>query len=141
VRRAEADASPDEEPAAGPTADDMLAKLLAGWPRVVDLIGQNPANKPLVAACRPVEVIDSIVVLGFPESKAFLRDAAERKRSVFEAGIGEVLGRAVAVRCVTTNVELVEPVAALAAVGSGDDLVAQARRIFQDDLVDVAEVD
>jgi DNA polymerase III subunit gamma/tau len=122
-------------------ADDLLGQVLAAWPQVVDRIGQNPANKPLIAACRPVEVIDSTVVLGFPESKAFLRDAAERKRSVFEAAIGEVLGRSVAVRCVATNVELVEPVAALATVDSGDDLVAQARRIFQDDLVDVAEVD
>jgi DNA polymerase-3 subunit gamma/tau len=124
-----------------PPVDDMLSQLLAAWPQVVDRIGMNPANKPLIAACRPVEVSNSTVVLGFPESKAFLRDAAERKRSVFEAEIGQVLGRSVAVKCVATNVELVEPVAALAVVGSGDDLVAQARRIFQDDLVDVAEVD
>ena len=53
----------------------------------------------------------------------------------------DALGRAVAVKCVATNIELVEPVAALAATGNGDDLVAQARRIFEDDLVDVTEVD
>ena len=42
---------------------------------------RNPANRPLVASCRPVEVRDGIVVLGFPEDQAFLRDIAERKRT------------------------------------------------------------
>jgi hypothetical protein len=45
------------------------------------------------------------------------------------------------VKCVATNIEVVEPVAALAAASNSDDLVAQARRIFEDDLADVAEVD
>ena len=49
--------------------------------------------------------------------------------------VGQVLGRAVAIKCVTSNVEL-------AAVAPPEpDLVAQARRIFADDLVDVAEVE
>ena len=102
---------------------------------------RNPANHPLIKACRPVEVRGATIVLGFPESQAFLRDIAERKRALLEEGIGRILGRAVAVKCVATNIELVEPVAALAATGNGEDLVAQARRIFEDDLVDVAEVD
>ena len=93
------------------------SELLAAWPRIVERDRRNPANRPLIAACRPVEVRDATVVLGFPESQAFLRDIAERKRSMLEEGIGQVLGRAVGVRCVATNVELVEPVAALAAVG------------------------
>ena len=45
------------------------------------------------------------------------------------------LGRAVAVRCVVANVELAAPDAA------GDaNLMAEARRIFADDLVDVGEI-
>jgi DNA polymerase-3 subunit gamma/tau len=122
-------------------SDAALQELLAAWPSVVQEIGRNPANQPLIKACRPVEVRGATIVLGFPESQAFLRDIAERKRALLEEGIGRVLGRAVAVKCVATNIELVEPVAALAATGNGDDLVAQARRIFEDDLVDVAEVD
>jgi hypothetical protein len=42
----------------------------------------------------------------------------------------------VAVRCVVTNLELVEP------VGSGEgDLVAQARHIFDGELAGVEEID
>ena len=122
-------------------ADSALAELIDAWPKVVAEISSNPANRPLISACRPVEVRGATIVLGFPESQAFLRDIAERKRSMLEEGIGRVLGRAVAVKCVATNIELVEPVAAIATANNGEDLVAQARRIFADDLVDVAEVD
>jgi DNA polymerase III gamma/tau subunit len=133
--------SPPPTPDRPPSADDPLQALLAAWPKVVERIGRNPANRPLIAACRPVEVSDATIVLGFPESQAFLRDIADRKRSMLEEGITEVLGRAVVVRCVATNVELVEPAAGAPAEGGSDDLVAQARRIFEGDLVDVAEVD
>ena len=81
------------------------------------------------------------IVLGFPESQAFMRDIAQRKQHKLEECIAEVLGRPVAVRCVATNVELVPPTPEPAPGGGSDDLVAQARRIFEDDLVDVAEVD
>jgi DNA polymerase III subunit gamma/tau len=128
-------------PAPSAESDGPLQELLAAWPSIVAVISRNPANRPLIGACRPVEVRDATIVLGFPESQGFLRDIAERKRSMLEEGIGQVLGRAVAVKCVATNIELVEPVAALATAGTGDDLVAQARRIFEDDLLDVAEVD
>jgi hypothetical protein len=131
-----AQSAPAVQAAASAPPDAPLQALLDAWSQVVDRIGQNPANKPLIAACRPVEVHDATIVLGFPESKAFLRDAAERKRSVFEAEIGHVLGRAVAVRCVTTNIEI-----APADATASDDLVAQAKRIFEGELLDVAEVD
>ena len=111
-----------------------LGAVLGAWSEIVARISQNPANKPLIEACRPVEVHGATVVLGFPENKAFLRENAERKRAAFEAGIGEVLGRAVAVRCVTSNVEL-------ASATPAPDLVEQARRVFQEDLLDVAEVE
>jgi len=133
---------PNEAPAVVPataaapaaSGDDALAALLASWPSIVDRIGRNPANKPIIDACRPVEVSGATIVLGFPETKAFLRDVAERKRNVLETEIGQVLGRAVAVRCVASNVELVTSAPQV-------DLVEHARRVFEDDLVDVAEVE
>jgi DNA polymerase III subunit gamma/tau len=127
-------------PAAGnaaapaPAADSELGAVLNAWPEIVARISKNPANKPLIEACRPVEVQGATIVLGFPENKAFLRENAERKKSAFESEIGQVLGRAVAVRCVTSNVELVTAPPAV-------DLVEQARRVFEDDLVDIAEVE
>ena len=55
---------------------------------------------------------------------------------VLEDGIAAVIGRPVAVRCVVTNLELVEP------VDSGEgDLVAQARRIFEGELAGVEDID
>jgi DNA polymerase III subunit tau-like protein len=108
--------------------------VLAAWSDIVARISRNPANKPLIEACRPVEVHGATIVLGFPETKRFLRENAERKRSAFEAEIGAVLGRAVAVQCVVSNVELVPSPPQI-------DLVEQARRVFEDDLLDVAEVE
>lgn len=119
-------------------ADDQLEQLRAAWPQVVEHVSRNPANRPLIAACRPVEIRDGRIILGFPESQAFLRDIAERKRSVLEEGLSAVLGRPVAVQCVATNIEMIEP--APADLGT-DELVAHARRVFEDDLVDVADVD
>ncbi len=98
-------------------------------------LSSSPPIKPLVEACRPVEMTGNQVVLGFPEGKAFLRDVAERRRTHLEEGIGRVLGRAVAVRLVATNLDLLPLPAA------GDtDLLSMARRIFADDLVDADEV-
>ena len=123
-----------EAPLQAAAPEGELAAVLGAWNEIVARISQNPANKPLIEACRPVEVHGATVVLGFPENKGFLRENAERKRAAFEAGMGEVLGRAVAVRCVTSNVEL-------AAATPAPDLVEQARRVFQEDLLDVAEVE
>ena len=74
----------------------------------------------------------NIVTLGFPETKGFLKDVAERKRPELEVAFGRFLGRSVNVRSVATNLEL-PPIA-------GDDLVAEARRIFADDIIDFGEV-
>ena len=79
----------------------------------------------------------NIVTLGFPEAKAFLKDVAERKRPDLEAAVGGFLGRAVAVRCVATNLDLVPP---LPGDDEGNLVLAEARRIFADDLADVGEV-
>jgi len=115
-----------------------MERLRSAWPKVVEIVARNPANRPLIMACRPVEMREGIVVLGFPESQAFLRDIAERKRSVLEKALAGVLGGSVAVRCVATNVELAQP---LESGAHSDDLVSHARQIFEDDLREVAEVE
>jgi hypothetical protein len=120
---------------AGPA--DALDRLRAQWPEIVEHISKHPPTKPLIAACRPISVEGNIVTLGFPEGQAFLKDVAERRRANLEEGIGQFLGRAVAVRCVATNLDLLPPV-------PGDEeaafVLAEARRIFADDLADVGEV-
>jgi DNA polymerase-3 subunit gamma/tau len=120
--------------AAGPAptnADPALAEILAAWPAIVEQLSAHPPTKPLIVKCRPVAVDGAIVTLGFPEEQAFLKDQAERRRPGIEAGIAAVIGHPVTVRCVVANVEL--------AAGS-DDLVAEARRIFADELADIGEV-
>jgi DNA polymerase-3 subunit gamma/tau len=118
-----------------PDADGIEAIRMA-WPRIVGVIGDNPANRPLVSTCRPVEMRDGFLVLGFPEDQAFMRDIAERKRRVLEDGIATVIGRPVAVRCVVTNLALGDPVES-----DEDDLVAQARRIFDGELAGIEDID
>jgi len=116
---------------------EALDKLRALWPEIVAHISQNPPAKPLIAACRPISVEGNVVTLGFPEGQAFLKDALERRRPMLEEGIGQFLGRAVAVRCVATNLDLIPP-----APGDADAayVLAEARRIFGEDLVDVGEI-
>ena len=116
-------------------ADDVLDRLRRGWQEVIAYVGRNPANRPIVNACRPVEVREGVVVLGFPEDQAFLRDHGERKRAALEEGIGHVLGRAIGVRCIVANVEL-----GVSDLEAGADLVSQARLIFGGDLADVGEI-
>jgi DNA polymerase III subunit gamma/tau len=121
---------PDPTPPVG--AGSELDEVLAAWPSIVSALSAHPPTKPLIVACRPVAVDGAIVTLGFPEEQAFLKDAAERRKGAIEAGISSVLGRATSVRCVVANIE--SP-----AIGP-DDLVAEARRIFADDLAEVDEV-
>jgi hypothetical protein len=127
---------PASQPEPATAGGQAIEQLRAGWPEVVRVVGSNPAYRPLVDACRPIEVREGVVVLGFPEDKAFLRDRAEQKRAVFEEGIRQVMGRPYGVRCVTANVE--------ATPTGGDDatidLVEHARRIFGGELADVAEI-
>jgi len=121
---------------AAPTpAGGELAHLLSGWPDVVASV--SPATRAVLAECRPLGVEGNTVTLGFPETKAFLKDHAERKRPDVERAVGAFLGRDVGIRVVATNLDLVPPSA------SGDEsdvLIAEARRIFADELVDVGEV-
>jgi hypothetical protein len=143
---ASAEASP-APPVAAPTpsepltppapADPELAQLLAAWPTIVAQLSAHPPTKPLIVACRPVAVDGAIVTLGFPEEQAFLKDAAERRRPAIEAGISAAVGHPVTVRCVVANVEL--PAAAPDAADASF-VLAEARRIFADDIVDVGEI-
>ncbi|HEX5014188.1 MAG TPA: DNA polymerase III subunit gamma/tau [Candidatus Limnocylindrales bacterium] len=128
-------ASP-EAPAAAQTATSPdLDRLLSNWPEIVTSV--RPATRAVIMECRPMSVDGNVVTLGFPEAKAFLKDVAERKRGDLEAAVGGFLGREVSVRCIATNVDLVAP------IGSDDEagrIFAEAKRIFEDDLVDVGEV-
>jgi DNA polymerase III subunit gamma/tau len=134
------ESAPTESSASAPapaSASDALDQLRARWPEIVAHISLHPPTKPLIAACRPISVDGNVVTLGFPEGQAFLKDVAERRRANLEEGIGQFLGRVVAVRCVATNLDLIPPI-------PGDDdaafVLAEARRIFAEDIADVGEV-
>jgi DNA polymerase-3 subunit gamma/tau len=118
---------------AGPPNDD-LAALVSRWSEVVASV--SPATRAVISECRPLTAEGNVITLGFPESKAFLKDHAERRQKDLEAAVGGFLGRAVTVRCVATNIDLASP----ATDADGDFLLNEARRIFADDLVDVGEV-
>ncbi|HXG39962.1 MAG TPA: hypothetical protein VNJ28_03375, partial [Candidatus Limnocylindrales bacterium] len=134
----EAQGEPAAVPSPGPPRlPPALDELRRRWPEVVATAAQDPPTKPLIEAGLPVAVEGSVVTLGFPESRAFLRDAAERRRPKIEAALARVLGRAVSVRCIVTNVDVTPPVAIDPETAR---LLAEARRIFADDLVDVGEV-
>jgi DNA polymerase-3 subunit gamma/tau len=122
---------------AGPAATGDLAVLRDRWPEVVARISAHPPTKPLIVVCRPISVEDGVVILGFPEDKAFLRDVAERRRAVLEENISAVLGRSVAVRCVATNIDVVPD---LPSDEEAAWILAEARRIFGEEGADPAEV-
>ena len=119
-----------------PTGDD-LERLRSGWATVVAAISKSPPLKPLIVVCRPIGVEGNIVTLGFPEEQAFLKDVAERKRANLEERIGEFLGHDVGVRCVATNLDLLPP---LPADAEAAHILAEAHRIFGEDLAEVPEV-
>lgn len=123
------------EPAS--VADSEIARVRERWPEILATVGRNPAARPLIEACRPIAVEGRVIVLGFPEDKAFLATALERRRSVLEQGISQVLGAAFAVRCVATNVE---DESSFVTDEDGRSLLDQARRIFVGEAADVGDV-
>jgi DNA polymerase-3 subunit gamma/tau len=119
-------------PALPPAVGGDLDRRVGAWPTIIGSVG--PATRAVLAECRPIAVEGNLVTLGFPEAKGFLKDHAERRKADVEAAVGDLLGRPVSVRSVATNIE----VAPLVEAG---DLIAEAKRIFGEDLVDVAEVE
>ena len=111
---------------------DELDRLVSDWPGIVRSV--RPATRAVLSECRPIAVDGNVVTLGFPEAKAFLKDHAERRRQEVETAVSGHLGRDISVRSVATNIEV-------APIGAADDLVAEAKRIFGEDLVEVAEID
>jgi DNA polymerase-3 subunit gamma/tau len=138
ARRISAAPSPGDPAAAtapGSVAD--MDALLAAWPVVVREMSRLPALKQLIIESRPIAIEDGVVTLGFPEGRAFLRDAADKRKSAIEDGLARVVGRTIVVRCVVTNLDAYPP---LADDADAERLLAEARRIFADDLADVGEV-
>ncbi len=132
----EAAVTPDRS--APSSSIDDLERLRQGWVRLVEHITDiNRAVKPLIIDCRPIGVEGNVVTLGFPEEKAFLKDVAERRRPILEQAFSAFLEHPVGVRCVATNLELVPP---LPAETDAAHLLAEAHRIFAEDLADVPEV-
>jgi DNA polymerase-3 subunit gamma/tau len=120
------------------TAGGDLERLRVGWSGVVaDVTERNRAAKPLITACRPIGVEGRMVTLGFPEEQGFLKDVAERRRALLEESIGGYLGHPVAVRCVATNLDLLP---SLPSDDDGAHLLAEAHRIFADDLAEAPEI-
>ncbi|HWP62115.1 MAG TPA: DNA polymerase III subunit gamma/tau [Candidatus Binatia bacterium] len=136
----EAAAAPEPPSGNGPasrTAGAAVEDVLRRWPEIVARLSRRPPLRPLIVECRPIQVDGATIVLGFPEEKAFLRDVAERRRVEIEDGMAAVLERPVSVRCVATNLDGYPP---LALDPEGARLLAEAKRIFGDDLVDVGEI-
>jgi len=129
-------ATPDVATSA-PPGDLDLEVIRAAWPRIVAYVGESPAAKPVIAACAPIAVEDGVVTVAFPEAQAFFREIAEKRRQAIESGFARALDRKVAVRFVASNVMPAAP----AAEPDAGLLLAEARRIFADELVDVPDVD
>ncbi|MCJ7710427.1 MAG: DNA polymerase III subunit gamma/tau, partial [Chloroflexi bacterium] len=122
----------------GGVPTDDLERLRHGWVRLVEQITDlNRAVKPLIVDCRPIGVEGNVVTLGFPEEKAFLKDVAERRRPILEQAFSSFLDHSVGVRCVATNLDLVPP---LPADADAAHILAEAHRIFAEDLADTPEV-
>ncbi len=79
-----------------------------------------------------------MVVLGFPEDKAFLREKAEQRHAAFEDAISTVVGTELGIRCVATNLEALPP---LPHEAIGRENLDAAPRVFAGDLADAVDVE
>jgi DNA polymerase-3 subunit gamma/tau len=133
-------ATTDTTTPAGPgtTTDDLLGRVRAGWPAIVAALSRTPLVKPLAEVCRPVRLDGRVVVLGFPEDKAFLREKAEQRHAAFEDAISTVVGTELGIRCVATNLEALPP---LPHEAIGRENLDAARRVFAGDLADAVDVE
>lgn len=133
--RAATEAAPAST-AAGAGAPVNLETILAAWPSIVALVGESPPAKPVISACAPIAFDDGIVTVAFPESQAFFREIAEKRRAIIESGLDRALGRRVGVRFVISNVA-----PATAPATADADLLAEARRIFADDIAGIGDIE
>ena len=136
-RQPPATADADGRAVQAPVATGDLAVLRDRWTEVVARVSVSPPVKPLIVECRPVSVEGNVVTLGFPESKAFLKDLLEKRRPILEEHVGAVLGRTVAVRCVATNIDLLPD---LPTDEEAAWILAEARKIFGEEGETPAEV-
>ncbi len=120
------------------TPDELLGRVRAGWPAIVVALSRTPLVKPLAEVCRPVRLDGRVVVLGFPEDKAFLREKAEQRHAAFEDAISTVVGIELGIRCIATNLEALPPLPH-EAIGRAN--LDAARRVFAGDLADAADVE
>ncbi len=114
-----------------------LDAVIAAWPEIVAIVGENPPAKPIIIACAPIAVDDGVVTVAFPEAQSFLRERAEKRREVIERGFDAALGRRVGVRFVTSNVVPAMP----SEERDAERLLAEARRIFADEIAGIADVE
>jgi DNA polymerase-3 subunit gamma/tau len=119
-------------------SSDLLSRVRTGWPEIVAALSRMPLIKPLAEVCRPVRLEGRVVILGFPEDKAFLREKAEQRHAAFEAAIGAAVGAEVGIRCVATNLEALPP---LPHEVIGRENLDAARRVFAGELADAADVE
>jgi DNA polymerase III subunit gamma/tau len=124
--------------AAGSGSDDLFGTIRSHWNDVLSGLPSPASNRPVFNESRPVEIRDGVLILGFPENRAFLREKAEdpKRRQALEQALEHVIGRPIGVRCVVANVEALEPLPQ----ATDDDLVAVARRVFADDLAPVDDI-
>jgi DNA polymerase-3 subunit gamma/tau len=148
--RAAPAAEPPTTPVASPPADAAdrapvaaepgrpgsdLDRIRGGWGALVG--SAAPALKAVLVECRPVSVEGNVITLGFPEEKPFMQGHAERSRARLESHFGGFLGHDVAIRCVTSNLDLLPP---LPDDVDAAHILAEAHRIFADDLANVPDV-
>ena len=115
-------------------ADD-LERLRHGWAQLTG--SATPALKAVIVESRPIRVEGNVITIGFPEEKPFMQGHAERSRAKLEAHFGGFLGHDVNIRCVTSNLDLLPP---LPADEDAAHILAEAQRIFAEDLADVPDV-
>jgi len=121
--------------AAEPGSSGDLERLRNGWGQLTG--SATPALRAVIVECRPVGVEGNVITLGFPEEKPFMQGHAERSRAKLEAHFGGFLGHDVSIRCITSNLDLLPP---LPADADAAHILAEAHRIFAEDLADVPEV-
>ena len=91
---------------AGSETGTEVQRLVGDWPQIVKSV--SPATRAVLAECRPIAIDGNTVTLGFPETRRSSRTVAERRRTgCRRRPSARHLGRAVSVRTVATNIELV----------------------------------